>query len=54
MQVFVATVIGLVVWIVLWAIDVKALDAFLLTIAIILGATVAWLVGPFVRRMLKP
>ena len=54
MQIFVATVVGLAIWIILWAFDVKALDGFLLTLAIILGATVAWMMGPFVRRMLRP
>jgi hypothetical protein len=54
MSVFVATIVGLVVWIVLWAFDVKALDSFLLTIAIVLGATVAWMMGPFVRNLFKP
>lgn len=54
MQIFVATVVGLVVWITLWAFDAKALDAFMVTIAIILGATVAWMIGPFVRNLLKP
>ena len=54
MTVLVATVVGLVLWITLWAFDVKAFDSFMLTLAIILGATVAWMVGPFVRNMLKP
>jgi hypothetical protein len=54
MQIFVATVVGLAIWIILWAFDVKAIDGFLLTLAIILGATVAWMMGPYVRRMLKP
>jgi hypothetical protein len=54
MQIYVATVVGLAAWIVLWAFDVKALDGFLLTIAIVLGATVAWMAAPFVRNMLKP
>jgi hypothetical protein len=53
-QIVVATVIGLVLWIVLWAFDVKAFDSFMLTIAIVLGATVAWMIAPFVRNMLKP
>ena len=35
------TIAGLVVWIVLWAINVKAFDAFLLTLGmIVLAATV--------------
>ena len=54
MQILVATVIGLVIGIGLWAFDVKALDGFLLTLAIVLGATVAWMIGPFVKRVLKP
>jgi predicted PurR-regulated permease PerM len=54
MQIFVATVVGLAIWIILWAFDVKAIDGFLLAIAIILSATVAWMAGPYVRRMLKP
>ena len=54
MQIIVATVIGLVLWIVLWAFDVKAFDSFMLTLAIVLGATVAWMIGPFVRNLLKP
>jgi hypothetical protein len=54
MPVIVATVTGLVLWIVLWAFDIKAFDAFMLTLAIIIGATVAWMMGPFVRNLLKP
>ena len=54
MQIVVATTVGLVLWIVLWAFDVKAFDSFMLTIAIVLGATVAWMVGPFVRNLIKP
>lgn len=35
-----ATTFGLVLWIVLWAIGAKALDAFLITlVVIVLGAT---------------
>jgi hypothetical protein len=35
-----ATTFGLVLWIILWAIGAKALDAFLITtVVIILGAT---------------
>jgi predicted PurR-regulated permease PerM len=53
-QVLVATVVGLVIWIVLWALNVKAFDSFMLAIAIVLGATVAWMVGPYVRSLFKP
>ena len=54
MQILVATVFGLCLWIVLWAFDVKALDGFLLVIALVLGATTAWMAGPWVRNLLKP
>ncbi len=54
MQIFVATVVGLCLWIILWAFDVKAFDSFMLTIAIVLGATVAWMAGPYVRNLFKP
>ena len=54
MPVIVATTVGLVIWIVLWAFDVKAFDSFMLTIAIVLGATVAWMVGPYVRNLIRP
>jgi hypothetical protein len=54
MQIFVATVIGLALWIILWALDVKAIDGFLLTVAIVLTATVAWMAGPWVKNLLKP
>lgn len=54
MQILVATVFGLCLWIILWAFDVKALDGFLLVIALVLSATVAWMAGPWVRNLLKP
>ena len=41
MLIVVATTIGLMIWIVLWAIGGKAFDAFMITVVIIvLGATV--------------
>jgi hypothetical protein len=54
MTIYISTVVGLVIWIVLWAFNVKALDGFLLTIAIVLGATVAWMAGPYVKNLLRP
>jgi hypothetical protein len=54
MPVFVATVVGLAIWIVLWAFNVKAIDGFLLVIAISLSAAVAHMAGPYVRNLLKP
>ena len=37
----VATTTGLVIWIVLWALGVKSVDAFLITILIVLVAATA-------------
>jgi hypothetical protein len=38
----------------MWAFDVKAFDSFMITLAIVLGATVVWMAGPYVRNLLKP
>ncbi len=39
-----ATVFGLIVWIVLWALGAKAMDSFLITVLVVLvGATVRML-----------
>lgn len=37
---------GLVLWIVLWAIDFKAFDAFLITLLLVILAATARLVAP--------
>ena len=47
MGLLLTTIAGLVVWIVLWAIDVKSFDAFLITIAMILVAAGARVFAPF-------
>jgi hypothetical protein len=36
MSLVIATAVGLVLWIILWAIGLKAFDAFLLTLLIVL------------------
>jgi hypothetical protein len=38
---------GLVVWIVLWAIGVKAFDAFMLTVLMVLVAASVRLISPY-------
>jgi hypothetical protein len=38
---------GLVVWIVLWAIEVKAFDAFLITVVMVLIAATVRLISPY-------
>jgi multisubunit Na+/H+ antiporter MnhE subunit len=54
MKVLVALTAGLVIWIVLWALGTKAIDSFLITIALVLAAVVAQLTEPFIREQLKP
>jgi uncharacterized membrane protein len=54
MKVLVALTAGLVIWIVLWALGTKALDSFMITIALVLVAVVAQLTEPFIREQLKP
>src|SRR2546421_164503 len=41
MQVLVALTVGLVTWIVLWALGVKAFDAFLITLLLVVSAAAA-------------
>ena len=47
MIILLATITGLTLWIVLWAIGVKAFDAFMLTMLIILGACAVRVIQPF-------
>jgi hypothetical protein len=54
MTIVVSTISALALWIVLWAFDVKAFDGFMLVIAIVVGATAAWMITPYVRNLLKP
>ncbi len=47
MGLVVATTVGLVAWLVLWALGVKALDAFMITLlVVVLGAT-ARIIAPY-------
>jgi hypothetical protein len=57
MGLLLTTIAGLVVWIVLWAIDVKSFDAFLITLGMILVAATARIISPFLpgnRREEQP
>jgi len=47
MGIVVAVTIGLILWIVLWALGAKGLDAFLITVVIALVATGAKMVAPY-------
>ena len=52
MAVLVALLVGLVWWITAWAFGVKAFDAFLLTLALVIGAAAFQMVKPFLDQML--
>jgi hypothetical protein len=50
--VLVALTVGLVWWIVAWSFGVKAFDAFLLTVALVVGTAAVRMIMPFVNQML--
>jgi hypothetical protein len=52
MPVLVALLIGLVWWITAWAFGVKAFDAFLLTVALVVGAAAFMIAKPFIDQLL--
>ena len=52
MTVLIALLVGLVWWITAWAFGIKAFDAFLLTIALTVGAAAYTIAKPFVDQML--
>jgi hypothetical protein len=47
MAVVAATATGLVIWVVLWAVGLKAFDAFLITLAIVLVTAVVRGLAPY-------
>jgi hypothetical protein len=53
-KILVALAVGLVVWIVLWALGTKAFDGFMITIALVLIAVVVQLTEPLVQKYLRP
>ena len=52
MSVLVALTVGLVWWITAWAFGIKAFDAFLLTMALVVGAAAVQMIKPFLNQML--
>jgi len=46
MGLFLTATAGLMIWIVLWAIDVKSFDAFLITLALVIVAATVAIVAP--------
>jgi len=47
MGLVVATTVGLVIWIVMWALGVKAFDAFMITILLVLLGATLRIVAPY-------
>lgn len=52
MQVLVVLTIGLVFWISAWALGVKSFDAFMVTLALLMGSVAVYVFKPYVDRML--
>jgi hypothetical protein len=50
--VLVTLTVGLIWWIVAWSFDIKALDAFLLTVLMVVMAATFTIARPFVDRFL--
>jgi uncharacterized membrane protein len=50
--VYITLVIGLVWWITAWAFGIKAFDAFLLTVVMVVGAATYTIVKPFLDQLL--
>jgi hypothetical protein len=50
--VLVTLTVGLIWWIVAWSFDIKALDAFLLTVLMVVMAATFTIARPFVDRIL--
>jgi hypothetical protein len=51
-MVLVALTVGLVWWIAAWAFGIKAFDAFLVTMFLVVGAAAYTLMKPFIDQML--
>jgi hypothetical protein len=52
MAALVALTVGLVWWIAAWAFGIKAFDAFLLTMALVVSAAAFQIVKPYLDQML--
>jgi hypothetical protein len=48
----VSLTVGLVFWIAAWALGMKAFDAFLVTVFLVIGTAAARAVTPFVKQLL--
>jgi hypothetical protein len=50
--VLVALMVGLVFWITAWAFNVKAFDAFLVTVLLVVSVQAVAMITPFVKKLL--
>ena len=53
MSILVALTVGLVFWIVAWAFGIKAFDAFLVTMLLVVSAAAFRAFAPMVRQLLR-
>jgi hypothetical protein len=53
MGVLVALTVGLVFWIAAWAFGIKAFDAFLVTMFLVVNAAAMRAISPFVKSVLR-
>jgi len=54
MGIFLAFTFGMAIWVVLWAVGVKAIDGFMLFLLIVLGAAIAHIVTPYLPGNRQP
>jgi hypothetical protein len=47
MGLVVVTTIGLVIWLVMWALGIKAIDAFMITVLLVLVGATMRILAPF-------
>lgn len=52
MGVLVSLTVGLVFWLTAWAFGMKAFDAFLVTVALTVGAATVRIAAPFVKQLM--
>lgn len=53
MAVLWALLVGLVIWVVLWALGIKSFDSFLILLALVVGASAFRLAKPFIDQQLR-
>jgi hypothetical protein len=54
MGVLVALTVGLVAWILLWALGAKPFDAFLIPAFLVVVAATMQIAKPYIEKLLKP